>query len=191
MTEFDAFPKRSVGPSPRGGGTGTSKLKDDIPLTERWKGLDLRLLPIDEVDVKILSRLRDNARLSNVDIARGLGISEATVRRRIQTLESKGIIQGYSCYLNYHLIENPVKAYVHLSLDPSRRESVVGRIVGHPRAIAVYRVTGDHDVLAVMFFVDMSELHDFLDHYLQMDGIREVRTQIVMSPYKGVPWTGV
>ncbi len=191
MTEFDAFQKRSVGPSPRGGGTGTSKLKDDIPLTERWKGLDLRLLPIDEVDVKILSRLRDNARLSNVDIARGLGISEATVRRRIQTLESKGIIQGYSCYLNYHLIENPVKAYVHLSLDPSRRESVVGRIVGHPRAIAVYRVTGDHDVLAVMFFVDMSELHDFLDHYLQMDGIREVRTQIVMSPYKGVPWTGV
>lgn len=169
----------------------TSKLKDQIQLTERWKGLDLRLLPIDEVDVRILSRLRDNARLSNVDIARDLGISEATVRRRIQSLEDKGIIQGYSCYLNYHLIENPVKAYVHLSLDPSRRESVVGKIVAHPRAIAVYRVTGDHDVLAVMFFIDMSELHDFLDHYLQLEGIREVRTQIVMSPYKGVPWTGV
>ncbi|HLE53757.1 MAG TPA: Lrp/AsnC family transcriptional regulator [Thermoplasmata archaeon] len=190
-TEFDASANGCVGPPPREGGTITSKLKDQIPLAERWKGLDLRLLPIDEVDVRILSRLRENARLSNVDIARDLGISEATVRRRIQSLEDKGIIQGYSCYLNYHLIENPVKAYVHLSIDPSRRESVVGKIVAHARAIAVYRVTGDHDVLAVMFFVDMSELHDFLDRYLQMEGIREVRTQIVMSPYKGVPWTGV
>lgn len=169
----------------------TARLNDDVQLAERWKGLDLRLLPIDEVDVRILSKLRDNARLSNVEIARGLGISEATVRRRIQALEGKGIIQGYSCYLNYHLIENPVKAYVHLTVDAGRRESVVAKICAHNRAIAVYRVTGDHDVLCVMFFIDMSELHEFLDRYLQIEGIRDVRTQIVMSPYKGVPWTGL
>ncbi|HEY7588538.1 MAG TPA: Lrp/AsnC family transcriptional regulator [Thermoplasmata archaeon] len=168
-----------------------AKLKDDIPLSERWKGLDLRLLPIDEVDVRILSKLRDNARRSNVEIARELGISEATVRRRIQALEEKGIIQGYSCYLNYHLIENPVKAYVHLSLDPSKRDQVVAKVTAHNRAIAVYRVTGDHDILCVMFFIDMSELHEFLDRDLQIEGIRDVRTQIVMSPYKGVPWTGL
>ncbi len=164
---------------------------DDIRLAERWRGLDLRLLPIDEVDVRILSRLRENARLSNVEIARELAISEATIRRRIKALEDKGIIQGYSCYLNYQLIENPVKAYVHLSLNPGRREAVVERITAHPRAVAVYRVTGEHDVLCVMFFVDMSELHEFLDNYLQIDGIRHVDTQIVLSPYKGVPWTGV
>ena len=167
------------------------KVRDHLQLAERWKGLDLRLLPIDEVDVRLLSKLRENARLSNVEIARALKISEATVRRRIKALEDKGIIQGYSCYLNYQLIENPVKAYVHLSVDSAHRERVVSRICAHTRAIAVYRVTGDHDVLCVMLFVDMSELHDFLDRYLQMDGIRDVKSQIVMSPYKGVPWTGV
>ena len=168
-----------------------AKMENAVGLSERWKGLDLRLLPIDEVDIRILSKLRENARLSNVEIARDLAISEATVRRRIQSLEEKGIIQGYSCYLNYQLIENPVKAYVHLAIEPSKRESVVARITAHNRAVAVYRVTGDHDVLAVMFFVDMSELHEFLDAYLQIEGIRDVRTQIVMNPYKGVPWTGV
>ncbi|HYM39710.1 MAG TPA: Lrp/AsnC family transcriptional regulator [Thermoplasmata archaeon] len=169
----------------------TTHTADEMRLTERWKGLDLRLLPIDEVDVRILSRLRENARLSNVEIARDLSISEATIRRRIKALEDKGIIQGYSCYLNYQLIENPVKAYVHLAVEPGRRESVVARVTAHPRAIAVYRVTGEHDVLCVMFFVDMSELHEFLDKYLQIDGVRHVDTQIVLSPYKGVPWTGV
>jgi len=169
----------------------TTQTSDDIHLAERWKGLDLRLLPIDQVDVRILSRLRENARLSNVEIARELAISEATIRRRIKALEDKGIIQGYSCYLNYQLIENPVKAYVNLALEPGQRESVVAKVTAHPRAVAVYRVTGEHDVLCVMFFVDMSELHEFLDKYLQMSGIRHVETQIVLSPYKGVPWTGV
>ena len=141
--------------------------------------------------MRILSRLRENARLSNVEIARELAISEATIRRRIKALEDKGIIQGYSCYLNYQLIENPVKAYVHLSLEPGRRDEVVAKITAHPRAVAVYRVTGEHDVLCVMFFVDMSELHEFLDKYLQIEGIRNLETQIVLNPYKGVPWTGV
>ncbi len=167
------------------------KMRDHMQLAERWKGLDLRLLPIDEVDVRILSKLRENARMSNVKIARDLAISEATVRRRIQALEEKGIIQGYSCYLNYQLIENPVKAYVHLAVDAAHRERVVSRICAHSRAVAVYRVTGDHDVLCVMLFIDMSELHEFLDRHLQMEGILDVQTQIVMSPYKGVPWTGV
>ena len=167
------------------------KVRDHIVLAERWKGLDLRLLPIDEVDVRVLSKLRENARLSNVEIARQLKISEATIRRRIKALEDKGIIQGYSCYLNYQLIENPVKVYVHLAIDPSHRERVVARLCAHSRAVAVYRVTGDHDVLCVMLFVDMTELHAFLDRDLRMDGIRDVRSQIVMSPYKGVPWTGV
>jgi DNA-binding Lrp family transcriptional regulator len=169
----------------------TTDSTDSMQLSERWRGLDLRLLPIDEVDVRILSRLRENARLSNVEIARELGISEATIRRRIKALEDKGIIQGYSCYLNYQLIENPVKAYVHLALEPGLREEVVAKITAHPRAVAVYRVTGEHDVLCVMFFVDMSELHEFLDKYLQIQGVRHVETQIVLNPYKGVPWTGV
>jgi len=185
--------RRQFGPSRRRGGPTptTTRTTDDIQLTERWRGLDLRLLPIDEVDVRILSRLRENARLSNVEIARELAISEATIRRRIKALEDKGIIQGYSCYLNYQLIENPVKAYVHLALEPGQREDIVAKITAHPRAVAVYRVTGEHDVLCVMFFIDMSELHEFLDKYLQILGIRHVETQIVLNPYKGVPWTGV
>jgi len=163
---------------------------DGIQLAERWKGLDLRLLPIDEVDVRILSKLREDARVTNIAVAKELGISEATVRRRIKTLENKGIIQGYSTYLNYQLIENPVKAYIHLTVDNENRDKVVSRVVAHTRAIAVYRVTGPHDVLCVMLFVDMSELQDFLDNYLKLEGIRDVNTQIVMNPYKGVPWTG-
>lgn len=164
---------------------------EGVHLGERWKGLDMRLLPLDDIDVKILEKLRENARTSNIGIARNLKISEATVRRRIMSMERKGIIKGYSVYIDYQLIENPVKAYVHISVSGTHRDDIVKRVCEHSRAVAVYRVTGDHEILCVMLFVDMPELQDFLDSYLDMDGIRDVRAQIVMSPYKGVPWTGV
>ncbi len=164
---------------------------EGVHLGDRWKGLDMKLLPLDDVDVKILEKLRENARTSNIGIARALKISEATVRRRIMSMESKGIIKGYSAYIDYQLIENPVKAYVHISVSGTHRDDIVKRACEHSRAVAVYRVTGDHEILCVMLFVDMPELQDFLDSYLDVDGIRDVRAQIVMSPYKGVPWTGV
>jgi Lrp/AsnC family transcriptional regulator for asnA, asnC and gidA len=165
--------------------------KTTSELAVRWEGLDLKLLPIDQIDIQILSMLRLNSRAANIEIARDLEISEATVRRRIRNLEEKGIIKGYSTYIDYQLIENPVKAYVHLGVSSETRDDVVKKIVAHNRAVAVYRVTGDFEILCVMLFVDMSEMQTFIDSYLKMEGINKVLTQIVMSPYKGVPWTGV
>ncbi len=167
------------------------KKKPQSDLALRWEGLDLKLLPIDQIDIKILSMLRVNSRAANIEIARELGISEATVRRRIRNLEDKGIIKGYSTYIDYQLIENPVKAYVHIGVSSESRDEVVKKIVAHNRAVAVYRVTGDFEILCVMLFIDMSEMQMFIDSYLKIDGINKVTTQIVMSPYKGVPWTGV
>ena len=168
-----------------------TKKKPQSDLALRWEGLDLKLLPIDQIDIKILSMLRVNSRAANIEIARELGISEATVRRRIRNLEDKGIIKGYSTYIDYQLIENPVKAYVHIGVSSESRDEVVKKIVAHNRAVAVYRVTGDFEILCVMLFIDMSEMQMFIDSYLKIDGINKVITQIVMSPYKGVPWTGV
>lgn len=167
------------------------KKKINSELAQRWEGLDLKLLPIDQIDIQILSMLRMNSRAANIEIARELGISEATVRRRIKNLEQKGIIKGYSTYVDYQLIENPVKTYVHLGVSSDSRDEVVKKICAHNRAVAVYRVTGDYEILCVMLFMDMSEMQTFIDSYLKMDGINKVKTQIVMSPYKGVPWTGV
>jgi DNA-binding Lrp family transcriptional regulator len=53
-----------------------------------------------------------------------LGTSEATIRRRIRSMMDKGIIAGFSTYIDYSLIENPVKAYIHLKVRTEKMESV-------------------------------------------------------------------
>lgn len=160
-------------------------------LARRWAGLDLDLLPIDSLDVDILCMLRDNSRVSNAEIARQLGTSEATIRRRIKDMIDKGIIAGFSTYINYALIENPVKAYIHLKVRTETMESVCEKIKVHDMLLALYRVTGEYDLLCVALFSSMNSLHEFIDNFLEIDGIIETNTQIVMKAHIGVPWTGI
>jgi Lrp/AsnC family transcriptional regulator for asnA, asnC and gidA len=160
-------------------------------LYERWKSLDLKMLPIDRTDIKILCELRENARMSNSEIAKKLNVTEATVRRRIKNLIEKGIIMRFSIHIDYRLIENTVKAYVHIKTVTDKLDQVVQHLINHDRVVAVYRVTGEYDILVVALFVGMTELQEFIDSFLKMDGIKETDTQIVMSAHKGVPWTGI
>jgi Lrp/AsnC family transcriptional regulator for asnA, asnC and gidA len=167
------------------------KQKETCELAKRWEGLDLDLLPIDKLDVSILCILRDNSRASNAEIARMLETSEATIRRRIKGMIDKGIIAGFSTYINYALIENPVKAYIHLKIRTEKMDSVIEKIKSHEMLLALYRVTGEYDLLCVTLFSSMNGLHEFLDYFLGIDGIIETNTQIVMKAHKGVPWTGI
>jgi Lrp/AsnC family transcriptional regulator for asnA, asnC and gidA len=160
-------------------------------LARRWEGLDLDLLPIDNLDVSILDALRDNSRRSNAEIARILKTSEATIRRRVRSMIEKGIIEGFSTYINYSLIENPVKAYIHLKVRTEMMDNVVGKIKSHDMLLALYRVAGEYDLLCVTLFSSMNGLHEFIDYFLSTDGIIETNTQIVMKAHKGVPWTGI
>lgn len=169
----------------------SKKQGEKTGLAKRWEGLDLDLLPIDNLDVSILDILRNNSRISNAEIARTLKTSEATIRRRIKSMVDKGIIVGFSTYINYSLVENPVKAYIHLKIRTERMDAVVDKIKSHDMLLALYRVAGEYDVLCVTLFSSMNGLHEFIDYFLEIDGIIETNTQIVMKAHKGVPWTGI
>ncbi len=167
------------------------KNNEKCDLAKRWEGLDLDLLPIDSLDVSILCILREDSRTTNAEIARMLGTSEATIRRRIKGMIEKGIIAGFSTFINYSLIENPVKAYIHLKVRTEKMESVIKKIKAHDMLLALYRVTGEYDLLCVSLFSSMGGLHEFIDYFLGIDGIIETNSQIVMKAHKGVPWTGI
>ncbi|NIA03584.1 MAG: winged helix-turn-helix transcriptional regulator, partial [Nitrospirae bacterium] len=77
----------------------------------------LNTLPIDDLDNKIINLLSENARMSNVDIANEIGVSEGTVRRRINEMVKKGIIEGFILLLDCKEAEKCVKVFVGLQVD--------------------------------------------------------------------------
>ena len=156
----------------------------ELDLAERWKDIDPKLLPLDRKDMAILSILIKNSRESYIKIAEQLGITEATVRRRIGALVDKGLILAFTTRINFQAIENTVKAFVHLQVSSERLKEVIAKLYHHPRVAAVHRVTGPHNILLAALFVSTGELQDFVDNFLRMDGISGTENQIVMSSHK-------
>jgi len=160
-------------------------------LFERWKLLDRTLRPVDDLDLAILCALRDNARISNLEIAKMLGVSEATVRRRIKIMEEKGIIRGYAALVNCYGVENSVKAFIYLKVDRKHIEEIAKTLLKENRLITLYRILGDYDLLCECLFLSMQELQDFVDKKLGMEGIISSVTHVVASAYKPCEWVGL
>lgn len=160
-------------------------------LFERWKLLDRTHRPVDDLDLAILCALRENARISNIELAKMLGVSEATVRRRIKIMEEKGIIRGYAALVNCYGVENSVKAFIYLKVEKKHIEEVAKALLKESRLITLYRILGDYDLLCEFLFLSMQELQDFVDNKLRMDGIISSVTHVVASAYKPCEWVGL
>ncbi len=160
-----------------------------IDFLKRWKGFDRNMMPVDDLDIKILNELSDNCRDSNIQIAKRLRTSEATVRRRIRLMEENGIILGFSPQINYALVEDPVKVYISLKVDEAHRSRVIKKLCKHPYSLEVYSITGDSDILAVMFFSKVINYKEFVDEIKRLRNVKRATVQTVTRPHKGKIWS--
>ncbi len=160
-------------------------------LIERWKLLDKSMRPVDDLDLSILCALRENARISNLELAKMLGVSEATVRRRIKIMEEKGIIRGYAALVNCYGVENSVKAFIYLKVDRKHLDEIAHTLMKENRLVTLYRILGDYDLLCECLFLSMSELQDFVDNKLNFEGIISSVTHVVASAYVPCEWVGI
>ena len=160
-----------------------------IDLKERWKNLDFSKLPIDERDVAILSILAKDPMNSNIETARRIGVTEGTVRRRIRLMERSGLIRGYHAEIDYGMLEDSVKAYVSVRADDERRSRIARQLSQHRRCVAVYEVSGDHDIMAVMLFSSASECDEFAKKHLKSAGVKAATVHAVKRAYKGSMWS--
>jgi len=160
-------------------------------LIERWKSIDKNLLPVDDLDLSILCALRENARMSNLELSKLLGVSEATIRRRIRILEEKGIIKGYSALINCYAIENSIKAFIYLKVDKRYIDKISNELMQENRLITLYRIIGDYDLLCECLFLSMKELQEFEDKKLKRNEIISTVTHVVSKAYRPCDWVGI
>ena len=152
----------------------------------------LDTLQIDDIDMKIIRILTENARISNVDIAHKIGISEGTVRRRISQMVEKGIIEGFILLLNCKEAEKCVKAFINLEVDNSCIEKVVEEMLrDHERIITLYRMNTKFNIMCEAMFLSVIELQGFIDRISRIEGINNSEVNMVIGSYKKCMWTGI
>jgi Lrp/AsnC family transcriptional regulator for asnA, asnC and gidA len=148
-------------------------------------------MSIDPLDLKILKSLNGQGRKPYRTISNELGVSDATVRKRINNMLESGIIKEFNVLLDYHKLGRIIKAFIGLRVQPQRLKRIVEHLEENPDVQVLYRTTGDVDLFVEVIFRDMEELNGFLETDLSIDGVTGTVVTIVIGPYKRCPCTGL
>ncbi|MEM0371599.1 MAG: HTH-type transcriptional regulator LysM [Ignisphaera sp.] len=138
-------------------------------------------MPIDDIDLKLLQLLKENARTSYSRLARELGISEGAVRKRISKLVKSGVIKKMT--IEYEL-ENELKAVILVKTQPPTPVPEVSknikRIVG---VDVVYEVTGEYDIVVIARATGVDTVNRFIDEIRSIPGVVSTYTMIVLRTW--------
>jgi len=121
---------------------------------------------IDSIDRTILTVLQHNGRLSNVQLANQVGLSESACLRRVRALEESGVIARYAMLVNQAAIGKPGNVFVRVSLEGQQKEKLSGfeeAIRDVPEVMECYLMSGDVDYqlrIIVRNAADYERLHN-------------------------------
>lgn len=146
---------------------------------------------MDVIDLKIIRCLSEDARCTYKHIAEEAGVSEATIKNRIDKLQEQGIIKKFTVIMDYQKLGRAIKAFIGLKVQPAKISKIVKTMEKNPDVHVLYRTSGDVDLLIEVIFEQMEDLNKFLETDLAIDGILGTVVTIVIGPYKRCPWTGL
>jgi Lrp/AsnC family transcriptional regulator, leucine-responsive regulatory protein len=151
---------------------------------------------IDSFDRKILAVLTDDARTSNVEIARTVGLSEAPCSRRIRRLEKEGVIRGYHADIAPEALGLGFIAFVTLVLDyvtAATADEFAEAMRAIPEVVSCHIVSGGYDALLHIAAKDSQTYSEIVfDRLRRIPGVKDVRSSFVMRTLKagrGLPLT--
>lgn len=133
---------------------------------------------IDEIDLRILQILQNDARTSAKAIADMLLISAPTVKTRINEMTEKGIIKGYYAEIDNSIFENLIKCYIEIEVAPSLKDELYKVLNESQQVIECDRVTGEYSLIAKVAFKNTIEMDKFIN---KLQHFGRTRTQIIFS----------
>lgn len=136
---------------------------------------------LDETDQALLAALRDDARQSTAELARRLGHSRSTIQSRIERLQRRGVIAGYSVRLGPTYTDPMVQAHVLITLDQKKTGQVMTRLRQIHGITALYAISGEHDLIAVLEAGDTAELNQQLDGIADLHGVERTNSSVILE----------
>jgi Lrp/AsnC family leucine-responsive transcriptional regulator len=136
---------------------------------------------LDKIDRQILALLRENARISNLELAESVNLSPTPCARRVKQLEDSGIITGYSVTTDPRKLGYQLSVYIAISMDKHTAERFSNfekKLREFPEVVSCSIVTGrSEDYLIKALVKDMAHYEEFLLHRLnRIEGIAQVHT---------------
>ena len=133
---------------------------------------------MDEIDEKILGILKDNARMTYVEIGGQVGLSEGAVRSRMQALISTGVIKKFTIEVAN---TSKVRSLSMISVEPSIPTYTVSKEVQRLNGVEkIYEVTGEFDIVTVVSHQNIEGINQCIEDIRKIKGVEKTNSIIVL-----------
>jgi Lrp/AsnC family leucine-responsive transcriptional regulator len=140
---------------------------------------------LDDVDRRILRALQQNARTTNTEIARQLGMVPSAILERIRKLEARGMVAGYEAKLDPKAMGFGLVAFISLRVaERAHAPALETRLAKIPEVQEVHCVAGEDCYLLKVRVPDVDALRQLLQDKLPTDMIAGTKTTIALSTIK-------
>ena len=138
-----------------------------------------------DIDRRILRRLQEDGRLSNVELAYQVGLSQSPCLRRVRALEERGVIQRYAALVDQRTVDLPVSVLVHVSLKLQGRDALTefeSAVRKRPEVMECYLMTGEADYLLRVVAANLAAYERFLlDHLTGIAVVASIKSSFALK----------
>lgn len=146
-----------------------------------------RVSKLDETDRQILELLHQDARMPTTRMAERVGVTDRTIRNRIDRLLESGIAR-IGLLLHAERIGYPIVALVFVEVETGRADEVARELVSYDAVNFVAASTGDMDIVVQVCSRTNEELYTVVQHQIgRIPGVRRTRTNVLPRVFKRPP----
>lgn len=141
----------------------------------------LKTRHLKELDGQLIELLRDNSRESIANLSRKLGVSRATVKEHMATLERRKVIQGYTIRFHPEHEQHQLNAYVMICADSRLMPSIVHQIKQLPSVESLQTISGIYDLMTLITCESTLQLDQAIDKITEIEGVEKTLTSIILA----------
>ena len=139
---------------------------------------------LDDTDRTILGLLKQNARMSYMEMSRLTGIADATIQHRLKRMRERGIVQ-FTVLVDPDASGLTVTSVMLVQTDTEKHDEAKNALAALPKVSEVYSVLGEYDLLIKVWARTLEELNEFINGKIRaIDGIEDLTEIVVVERVK-------
>ena len=145
-------------------------------------------MKLHEIDLKILKKLQENAKITNLQLSKEISLSPAPTLERVKKLETKGFIKSYHALASEEKLQLGLSVFMQISLIRQRDNAInnfIEKINKIDEVMECYNVTGQADYLLKILVKDIAAFDALVkDKLSPIEEIRNMHSMVVISKDK-------
>ena len=143
---------------------------------------------LDRIERRILALLQEHGRISNVELAERVGLSESPCFRRVKRLERDGVIARYAAVVDQRTLGFSVTAFVLVNMDKQPdigTDDFLARVAAEPHIVECHAMSGSHDYIMKVLARDIDHFSELvMQGILKYPGVRHVESSFSLREVK-------